>query len=298
MQNAPKSDYTQQTSNLIALNGASFSPLSLCFALQASLNLYELMKRFHQELKQMISYQNFCYFNKISKHKFEIGKLQRFELRYDLKQADESLGELCISKSVPFTSNEVETLEQIITLLVLPLRNALRYEEVLHLSMLDPLTRLFNRHAFDTTLKREIEFAKRHRTPLSLLVIDLDFFKLVNDQYGHQSGDQVLVEFSNRLKQIHRESDLIFRYGGEEFTLILPNTHFNGAVQVAERICKKIAEKPFEINTTSFKKSISVTASIGTATHLEEENAKRFFSRADGALYTAKARGRNQVGTG
>lgn len=267
------------------------APLQFCFNLQSTLELYNLMKIFHQNLKQVISYQSFSFNHRESKHKFEIGKEQTYHARYDLKIDETFLGEICISKSVAFTQEEIIKFENLLSYLLLPLRNALRYEKAIKLSMIDPLTNLFNRQAFDLTLNREIEVAKRHRSHLSLLVLDIDFFKQINDTHGHQAGDQTLISFSEKLKQIHRQSDMIFRYGGEEFGLILPNTHLDGAVQVAERICKSTAKSPVQFD----DKSISMTVSIGIATYLDTENAKRFFSRADGALYSAKAKGRNQV---
>lgn len=282
--------------SIISLDANSFTnqkshPLQLSFILQSTLNLYELMKRFHQELKNTINYQGFSYYHAESKAKFEIGKLQFYQARYQLKIEDSSLGEITLSKNLAFTPEEINVLENTLVFLLMPLRNSLAYEHAIKLSMIDPLTHLCNRQAFDMTLQREIEFAKRHKTNLSLLVVDIDFFKQVNDTYGHQAGDLVLIEFAERLRQIHRQSDMIFRYGGEEFTLILAHTEQKGAMQVAERICQKTAETPFIIK----QKEVTITVSIGVSTHQETENNKKLFSRADIALYTAKAAGRNQV---
>lgn len=282
--------------SIISLDANNFKntnshPLQLSFILQSTLNLYELIKRFHQELKNLVKYQSFNYYHTESKNKFEVGKLQYYQARYQLKIENTSLGEIVLSKNTAFTQEEIHTLESILVFLLMPLRNALAYEHAIRLSMIDPLTLLCNRKAFDMTLQREIEFAKRHRSNLSLLVVDIDFFKKINDTYGHQAGDLVLVEFSEKLRKIHRQSDMIFRYGGEEFTLILPHTEQKGAMQVAERICQKTAEIPFIIK----KRNVAITVSIGVSTYQGVENNQEFFSRADIALYTAKAAGRNQV---
>ncbi|MCS5709057.1 GGDEF domain-containing protein [Candidatus Berkiella cookevillensis] len=282
--------------SIISLDANSFKdpkshPLQLSFILQSTLNLYELMKRFHQELKNLVNYQSFNYHHAESKNKFEVGKLQYYQARYQLKIENTSLGEIVLSKNIAFTQEEIHTLENILVFLLMPLRNALAYEHAIRLSMIDPLTHLCNRQAFDMTLQREIEFAKRHQNNLSLLIVDIDFFKQINDTYGHQAGDLVLVEFAERLRQIHRQSDMIFRYGGEEFTLILAHTEHKGAVQVAERICQKTAEIPFIIK----QRNVTITVSIGVSTHQGAESNQKLFSRADIALYTAKAAGRNQV---
>lgn len=270
---------------------AALHPLTFCFHMQSTLELYQLMKIFHAHLKQSISYQSFHFSHHPSGHKFEIGREQAFTAKYELKIDGDYLGEFSIGKSVAFSKTEVETLENILSYLLLPLRNAIRYEKAVKCSMTDPLTSLFNRQAFDVTLKREIDLTKRHHAHLSLLVIDIDFFKQINDTYGHQAGDQVLMSFAGHLGKIHRQSDMIFRYGGEEFALILPNTNLDGAVEVAERICKSTAAEPIIID----DQNITMTISIGAAAYLDAENSKRFFSRADGALYTAKLKGRNQV---
>ena len=285
------------TQNTISLDTHHFkkqnlsSALQINLALQSTLELYELMKQFHFALKKILSYQSFLYIHSDLKQKFEIGKLQIYQTHYLLKIDDFALGELTLSKRSPFSKSEIQTLEDILIYLLLPLRNAIRYETAIRMSMHDPLLGLSNRQALDMALKREVAFAKRNRTDLSLLVIDIDFFKLINDSYGHYAGDQILIEISKRLKNLHRESDMIFRYGGEEFVILLPHTNLKGSIQAAERICLKTAEKPFLYE----KKMIPITVSIGVATHVGTENSEHFFTRADGALYTAKSKGRNQV---
>ena len=285
------------TQNTISLNTNHFkkqhlsSALQISLALQSTIELYELMKQFHFELKKIFSYQSFLYLHSDLKQKFEIGKLQTYQAHYLLKIDDHALGELTISKRSPFSNNEIQKLEDTLVYLLMPLRNAIRYETVISMSMVDPFLGLLNRQSLDMALKREVAFAKRHRTDLSLLVIDIDFFKLINDSFGHLAGDQILIEFSKRLKKLHRQTDMIFRYGGEEFVILLPRTDLKGSVQVAERVCLKTAEKPFPLA----KKMIPITVSIGVATHVGTENSEHFFTRADGALYTAKSKGRNQV---
>jgi diguanylate cyclase (GGDEF)-like protein len=158
-------------------------------------------------------------------------------------------------------------------------------------AQIDPLTGAHNRAAMDCAMKREIELAHRQRNPLSLLVVDIDFFKKINDQYGHIAGDYVLKTLVTCLNDTMRSSDMLFRYGGEEFTLLLSGTDKEGAVKFAERVRRAIANYPFVYN----GKEIPITASIGVASLASRDNAKYLFEKADSALYCAKQSGRNQV---
>ncbi|WP_159931043.1 GGDEF domain-containing protein [Oceanicoccus sp. KOV_DT_Chl] len=168
------------------------------------------------------------------------------------------------------------------------------YKEAVLSALRDPLTGSGNRLALENTLEREIALATRHKLPLSLLVVDIDKFKLINDDYGHAAGDYVLKDVASNLAQCSRETDSAYRayrFGGEEFVLVLNNTSNQGAAIVAERIRQSI-----EKMTTTFEdNSIAVTVSVGLATLMDGDNMSSLFSRADKALYRAKGKGRNQV---
>jgi diguanylate cyclase (GGDEF)-like protein len=134
--------------------------------------------------------------------------------------------------------------------------------------------------------------SQRHQSIFSVLLIDLDFFKKINDNYGHQVGDEALIHASQCFKQVLREIDWLSRYGGEEFLVLLPETNLHGATLVAERIQKILATKPFT-GTTDFP----LTASIGVASYHPGDNIDQLIATADKALYQAKAQGRNQICT-
>lgn len=153
----------------------------------------------------------------------------------------------------------------------------------------DSLTGLANRRAFDDEMKRRLAEWQRHRTPFSLLILDIDHFKQFNDQYGHQAGDEVLRKVGQVLVKTARQMDLPCRYGGEEFANILPNTDIQEARAAAERYRKAIESVQVKVN----GKQLSVTASIGVARILEGEDAARVIRRADEALYKSKEEGRN-----
>ncbi|WP_165356684.1 sensor domain-containing diguanylate cyclase [Sphingosinicella sp. BN140058] len=156
----------------------------------------------------------------------------------------------------------------------------------------DALTGALNRRAFDEMIESETERAKRYSQPLSLLAVDLDHFKLVNDKYGHDVGDVVLQEACRRISAAIREVDGLARTGGEEFVVILPATARSGAVDAAQRIKLAIAAMPVIHGDLS----IPITASIGVAGFQpESDTVDTFFKRADAALYAAKRAGRNRV---
>lgn len=153
----------------------------------------------------------------------------------------------------------------------------------------DQLTGLYNRHFMVDQIERQRELFVRHGNPCSLVLFDIDFFKLVNDRYGHAVGDDVLVAFSRRIEGQLRQGDALGRYGGEEFMLVLPMTDLNAALQLAERIRAAMADTPLLLE----PEPITVTASFGVAQLELGEDADGWQVRADQALYRAKQRGRN-----
>lgn len=164
------------------------------------------------------------------------------------------------------------------------------------LSSLDGLTGIPNRRRFDEALRSEWQRAIRHSTSISLIMLDIDYFKLYNDRYGHQGGDECLKCVARTLDEsARRESDIVARYGGEEFAVILPETGAKGAVEVAEIMRGNIEQR--NIPHESSKVSDHVTVSMGVATWVPERDSEpeELISMADQALYRAKENGRNQV---
>jgi diguanylate cyclase (GGDEF)-like protein len=160
------------------------------------------------------------------------------------------------------------------------------------LSITDSLTRLYNQRHFYQKLADEIDRASRYDKPLSLLFMDIDNFKRYNDKYGHIEGDKALVQLSNTIFECMRNIDLGFRYGGEEFSLILPETSQKGAIAVAERIRSKFAAKIFYPNENDVA---NVTVSIGVTYYLPGEMREQFVRRADRNMYLAKKNGKNRT---
>ncbi len=157
----------------------------------------------------------------------------------------------------------------------------------------DSLTNIYNRRAFDEFAAKGVLRAQRDKRPISLLMMDIDLFKQVNDSYGHQIGDKVLKEFSLRLKNSLRQYDILARYGGEEFSLLLPDTNADTAMIIAEKLRHTIAQPVFCLKDGT---ELKVTASFGVATNQGEQvDWQQLISFADQALYHAKESGRNCV---
>ena len=155
----------------------------------------------------------------------------------------------------------------------------------------DALTFLPNRLQIIGDLQREVIYANRYHTLLSISMLDLDHFKLVNDTYGHVAGDLVLREVADHLKSNIREPDMVGRYGGEEFLVLLPHTDVHAAADQAERLCKKIREIKISVPNAD----LHITISIGIAQFfVGQEDWQKFLERADTALYEAKAKGRDR----
>jgi len=155
----------------------------------------------------------------------------------------------------------------------------------------DNLTGLFNRNKFNSLFGKEIRRGIRYSNKLSLVLFDIDFFKVVNDTHGHQVGDEVLKEIANIVTQSVREHDTVVRWGGEEFLILLPETDLEGARIVAEKIRSTICKDPLT------KLNLSISASFGVSIMNEEDTEDSFIARIDEALYEAKKSGRNKVVT-
>jgi diguanylate cyclase (GGDEF)-like protein len=158
-----------------------------------------------------------------------------------------------------------------------------------HLSQTDALTGIGNRLYFNRSLNKEIQRSRRYKSDLSLLMFDIDFFKKVNDNYGHDVGDQVLVEISAVIQSLLRETDILCRFGGEEFAIIMPETGLIEAEKSAERLRSTIEK----VSTSEFPSKLTISFGVGQVT--KWDNEKTILKRVDNALYSAKELGRNRV---
>jgi diguanylate cyclase (GGDEF)-like protein len=162
-------------------------------------------------------------------------------------------------------------------------------------SIRDPLTLTYNRRYFEQRMSEELAYAKRHRAPLSLLLLDVDHFKRINDAHGHPAGDAVLREIVARLQRTLRNEDILARYGGEEFVVALRGTAGEGARLAAERLRKVIEDVPIRIGDVSIACTISVGCAVLALDGIEPTSTRTLLDAADRRLYVSKESGRNRV---
>jgi diguanylate cyclase (GGDEF)-like protein len=265
--------------------------LRLTNLLMRSLDIGEVLRLFSSEMVRDFTLENVTYRHTAYDIEMEFGQSGIHRCEYELKLDGESFGVLHFARSKRFSKRDLERIEHSISSLMPALRNALKYLDAMQTATRDALTGVGNRIALEITAEREIAIARRTNQPTTILVLDIDHFKRINDRYGHSAGDRVLVETARRLRESCRESDSIFRFGGEEFVVLLSQTEENGAFAIAERIRTAIAT----MSTQYEQAGIHITVSIGIACLNRGEGLHAWFDRADRALYLAKQAGRNRV---
>ena len=260
-------------------------------ALQTTLEFNELLAIFSHKIQKLIPHDAYIYNNEAFGLQYKKGVLSKHSCTYTLNIENMPLGELKLIRQHRFENKELKLLETLLCSLIYPLKNATLYHQALTLAYTDPLTKTRNRTAFKDSVKREITLAKRNSRNLSLIFLDIDHFKLINDEYGHDCGDMALRAIAEWIKKSIRESDIVFRYGGDEFVILLSDTDINGAEQLAERIRSRI-----ENHTLAYgMKTLRLTASLGISTLHHDDSIDELVKRADDAMYLAKIKGRNQV---
>ncbi len=271
------------------LNADKQALLELANKLHSTLDLDNLITLFKLDITPILNLDDVIY--QVPENIESIDSKGRHLVSYHLVLYKKSLGEISLIRRTRFSEKEQQFIEKVLVSLLAPLNNALEYQQAIQLSLRDPLTGVFNRLAMDSMVAREIELSQRNHTPLAMIALDIDFFKKVNDTYGHAFGDCVLKHLTDCVKQCTRTSDAMFRYGGEEFNLLLNNTEIAGAQELAERIRHHIEQTPCTCN----GETIKITASMGISILNNNDTQSAFFKRADNALYQAKSAGRNQV---
>ena len=211
-------------------------------------------------------------------------------VEYPLTVGTEQLGTLVLTGA--FDPEERMTAASLAAGAAVALENARLHSIVERQALVDGLTGISNRRGCEDALSHEIARAGRMSAPFTLVVTDLDYFKQINDRYGHDAGDDVLREFASVLRLTLRESDLAGRWGGEEFVMLLPGTEADGGVQLAERVRAGLRERSFHGRDGAV---FGVTASFGVAQHQPGEGERQLFAQADRALYEAKRHGKNRV---
>ncbi|MEM7543241.1 MAG: GGDEF domain-containing protein [Pseudomonadota bacterium] len=265
--------------------------LRIANILQTSLHLKDVVKGFSQEVAKIIPTVSLRYRHRAQRCDIQCGAAHLHKYSYDINIVGRYIGEVTFSAAQPMSVAEQEVLETLLCSLVYPLRNALQYERALRIALKDPLTGISNRASFDAHLKHHLSLSERMDAPLSLIIFDLDHFKRINDEFGHVVGDLVLTEVAQKIASCVRDSDSVFRYGGEEFVIVLPNTTAAGAELLAERIRGETETLSFD----NVPGHLQVTVSGGVAHYRFDESRDDLVARADQALYDAKEHGRNRI---
>lgn len=211
------------------------------------------------------------------------GSTKSHSAHYTLRLDERPLGELTISRRKKFLETELQFHEIALAVAVPYLRNALDHQAVKHRAFHDSLTGAMNRTALEELLPKEILRAGRHDHPLSVIMIDIDEFKVINDNMGHIVGDLTLKKVAEHINQQLRQSDMLFRYGGDEFLIILPTTALDGAQYVGEQISYWLGSDPQEEMAC-----IQPKLSIGMAIYQPGDDSHDLIHRADQAMYAAK----------
>lgn len=258
--------------------------------LPRSLELADVLSLYRDHLARLVSFDELSFI--ADGHSlYQSGTISRHQVQYQMDVGQDVLGDLRLSRQQPFADAELLIIETSLSLLGYPLRNALLYREAVQAARQDALTGVGNRAALEQTLATELGLAQRHGGPFSLLLIDIDHFKSINDRFGHAAGDEALRTVAKRLTELTRSSDAVFRYGGEEFVILLRNTDVKSAAILAERLRAAIECAPVRCNDNV----INVTISSGLTGYQRGVDGNTLLDRADRALYRAKDGGRNRV---
>ncbi|MEQ1530697.1 MAG: GGDEF domain-containing protein, partial [Methylococcales bacterium] len=260
-------------------------------ALQTTLEFNKLVSIFSQKIEELIPHSAFVYSNPEFELEVKSGVFTRHFCNYALKFEEQQLGELKLMRNQRFTESEMQLLESLLCCLIYPLLNATKYQHALKMAYTDPLTQVNNRTSFEDSVRREMSLAARNNKNLALIFLDIDHFKRINDDYGHDCGDITLTSVAKWIKENLRASDMVFRLGGEEFVMLLSDTDQSGAQLLAERIRQSIEHHALAVG----MEVIKITASLGVSVLQANDGMDTFIKRADEAMYSAKRNGRNQV---
>lgn len=285
---AGKVPFSQDIESTIAAN----SMYRLTAILQTTIELEPLFELFFGQIQHLLKLNSCKYSFPEKEVSLRLGKASTHSCDYSLSIQQHFLGHITFTRKQRFSQDELAQLESLIGTLVYPLRNALNYREAINQALRDPLTGLGNRGALENALEHQWQMAQRYEQDLGVLMVDIDHFKSINDTYGHDVGDYVIREVAKSINASTRQTDLTFRYGGEEFLVLLNQTSTTGSMIIAERIRENI--ESLEMHDQQGH-TIKVSASIGGSLLRPGHDKNSMMRQADQALYHAKDSGRNRV---
>jgi len=265
--------------------------LDLAISLQMSLDIDWVINKFMNHIHAYFLFDGFVYTCAEPDTQIKQSRQRGHSCFYNLNIEDKDLGKLKFYRGRKFTESELVLLENLLTILIYPLRNAIQFKQASLLAHCDALTGVKNRSTFSEALNREISLSQRHDHDFTMLVIDIDHFKKVNDSYGHSVGDDALKAVADTIQKSIRTTDMLFRYGGEEFVVLLGNTDCEKSYHIAERVLESVRK----INIAVKQQLLELSVSIGMACLSTQDNGESLFQRADAAMYSAKNDGRDQI---
>lgn len=250
-----------------------------------------LINRFFDWLNERQLSSGIEYIHPIDNTSFRAGTLKSHKAVYTLRMELRYLGQINITSQKRFSDYDALIHEQSMGIVIHYLKNAIEYQSLEKVAFHDALTGVMNRTALEELLPKEAERAQRYGFDLAVMMIDIDHFKMINDRIGHLGGDKILRHVSAAIKSQLRKSDLPFRYGGDEFLLVLPNTGLKDAHQAALRIMESLNKEVTDIPNCP----VSPKLSIGIAIYQAGEDHEALIRRVDTALYNSKNNGRNCI---
>ncbi|MFV9614661.1 MAG: GGDEF domain-containing protein [Gammaproteobacteria bacterium] len=284
--------YEKQDSSCLVSGLLDDASLSDFFSrLHENLDFYQLFNTFINELRATVPCDSIAFENKSMEISLVNGSAGRHHCEYTLKYEGLSLGKIRITRDSKLLDQELDIIETMLAGLTLPLRNALRYQQAIRFSLRDELTGLRNESYYHDIVDLEIKRSHRYKNPFSLLMFDLDDFENINAQYGREAGDAILHQVAGRIGEKARSSDVVYRNGGDQFLVFLPNTDKAEAMVVATRI------KDFALARTCKHedKLISFTLSVGVVTVTHGDTVDKLIDRADKATFHAKILGKDRI---
>jgi len=285
--------YGQSTVPAQQREHGSFAELDLANKLHTTLDIRHLIDSFINEIRKTLPCDGIEYREDSVQLTIVDGVLSEHRCCYDIANEMKSLGSISFTREKAFRQDEIDILENMVAGLAIPLQNSLRYQRAIRTAQRDELTGLRNCSYYYDNVELEIQRAQRYDTPFSMLLIDLDDFNDINTQYSYRAGDAILVELASRLEAMARGSDIVFRTGGDEFLVFLPNTEREEAMHVAERIRTNV-----NLDACLYdNRSIKLTLSIGVVTFLADDTVFKLIDRGEKALFHAKILGKNRVHT-
>ncbi|BCU08261.1 hypothetical protein Atep_29380 [Allochromatium tepidum] len=254
-------------------------------AVTASLELEEVLGALNEFLHQAFGHGGWEYRGPSDEPRLAGGHSDRHRIEYTLTLNGQDLGALKLMRGRRFSEDDQQRIEGLLALAAPAIRNALRFSHVNRQLERDPLTGLGNRRALTLQGEQWLADSVRHHHSLSMLVLDLDSFKAVNDTHGHPVGDRILCKVAETLMTVTRTADLCVRLGGDEFVVLLPETGLDAAQDCAERIRRALARQFVE---TESGRRVGISVSIGAATLRADMSLDQLYQHADAALYVAK----------